>query len=473
VRTTRLATAGGEPALLLAGGIATVAASYLAVQLGAQIGIGVILVGAAFVATVIAFITAPHLAVAGTIVLFSLTPALKVFVSAEAGALKDLVVLAAVTAAVILIAFEGRRVDGPVLTLVVLLIALYLLNAGGTHDLAWAQGVRLIAEPLLMLLVGLVLPEPRRTFRFALGALIATCCAVAAYGIFQQYVGEFRLVSWGYSFDQQVRTLPNGFLRSFGTLDDPFAYAALLCFGFAAVVLWVRRGPLAWGAGALITIGLGLAFVRTSALILVAIGGLWLARSGRQTASLLVILAAIALGAVALSTSNASKTESHPVGNTNTAAGVNVVLNGRISAWEAALGPRPSAWLLGRGVGVVGTAAERAGYLLTPSKDQPDANVAVDSGYLAIVADVGIAGLVVLLALAARLISLGADTARRGVAAGWVTLGLLATLLIDALTRASFSGFPTAFLGLLLIGLGLAAARDEAAMRTGAPALRV
>jgi hypothetical protein len=176
---------------------------------------------------------------------------------------------------------------------------------------------------------------------------------------------------------------------------------------------------------------------------------------------------------VALSTSNASKTESHPVGNTNTAAGVNVVLNGRISAWEAALGPRPSAWLLGRGVGVVGTAAERAGYLLTPSKDQPDANVAVDSGYLAIVADVGIAGLVVLLALAARLISLGADAARRGVAAGWVTLGLLATLLIDALTRASFSGFPTAFLGLLLIGLGLAAARDEAAMRTGAPALRV
>jgi hypothetical protein len=31
-------------------------------------------------------------------------------------------------------------------------------------------------------------------------------------------------------------------------------------------------------------------------------------------------------------------------------------------------------------------------------------------------------------------------------------------MLLDALTRASFTGFPTAFLGLLLVGIALAAA---------------
>jgi hypothetical protein len=321
-----------------------------------------------------------------------------------------------------------------------------------------------------MLLVGFVLPDSRRTFRFALGTLIAVCVVVATYGILQQYVGGFTLVSWGYSFDQQVRTLPNGLLRSFGTLDDPFAYAALLCFGFASVVLWLRRGPLAWAAGLLITVGLGLAFVRTSALILVALGGLCLARAGRRTAALMLMVATIALGAVALSTSNASEAKSHLVAGGNAAANANVVLNGRISAWEAALGPDPRSWLLGRGVGEVGTAAERAGYLFAPSDDQPEANVAVDSGYFATVADVGIAGLAVLLALAARLISLAAGAARRGAESGWVTLGLLVVLLIDALTRASFTWFPTATLGLLLVGLGLAAARDEATTGSGTPA---
>jgi hypothetical protein len=42
-----------------------------------------------------------------------------------------------------------------------------------------------------------------------------------------------------------------------------------------------------------------------------------------------------------------------------------------------------------------------------------------------------------------------------------VALAFLAALLLDALTRASFTGFPTAFLGLLLIGIALAAAREE------------
>jgi hypothetical protein len=56
---------------------------------------------------------------------------------------------------------------------------------------------------------------------------------------------------------------------------------------------------------------------------------------------------------------------------------------------------------------------------------------------------------------------LSARAAERDFDAGWVALAFLAGLLLDALTRASFTGFPTAFLGLLVIGIALASARAE------------
>jgi hypothetical protein len=67
--------------------------------------------------------------------------------------------------------------------------------------------------------------------------------------------------------------------------------------------------------------------------------------------------------------------------------------------------------------------------------------------------------------LLARLWLLGARAARAGIGAGWIALGVLGTLLLDALTRASFTGFPTAFLALLFIGIALAAAREEVELR--------
>ena len=152
--------------------------------------------------------------------------------------------------------FDRRIVDRWVLILAAILIGLYVLNVGSGHGTAWAQGVRLTGEPLVLLLVGMILPDPRRTFRWALATLIGTGCLVAAYGIFQQLVGKWTLVEWGYSFEAQVRSLGNGQLRSFGTLDDPFAYAAFLLFALAAVFFWLRKGPIAWGAGTLILIGL-------------------------------------------------------------------------------------------------------------------------------------------------------------------------------------------------------------------------
>ncbi len=457
----------GPDAALIAGGAAlTVLAAYASVRMGVQLGVGPLLVVAAFAATVFGFVSYPHLAVAGTVVLFTLVPMLKVFVSAEVGAVKDLVVLAAVCGGAILFVFERRRPDRWIAILVALLLGLYAVNAGGGHGIAWLQGVRLAAEPLLLLLVGLILPDPRRTMRYALGALILSCCAVAAYGVLQQAVGPFTLVDWGYSFESQVRTLAGGQLRSFGTLDDPFAYAALLLFGIAALAFWRRPGPLALAAGALLLVGLGLSFVRTAIVVLVAFGGLALGRRGYTASAVLAVMAAVVAGGVTLANAGGSESRSYsiPASSSGGSGSLNVILNGRISAWEAALGDNPAAWVLGRGVGEVGTAAERASYDVAPSEEAPgtggDTDTAVDSGYLATIADVGLAGAIVLGALFARLALLAGAAARRRLSAGWVALALLAALLLDALTRASFTGFPTAFLGLLLIGICLAAARE-------------
>jgi len=459
---------GADLAVPLLGAALTVVAAFMAVRMGAALSVGPLVVVCVLVGFVIGFIAYPHIAIAVTVVLFALVPTLKVLVLPELGALKDLIAVAAVAAAVILFVIERRRPDRWVLLAVAVLLALYVVNAGGGHDIAWLQGVRLVGEPLLLLLVGLMLPQPQRTFRYAMGALVIVACLVSAYGIFQQAVGPFTLVSWGYSFDEQVRSLPTGELRSFGTLDDPFAYAGLLVFGLVGVAFWLRRGPIAWGAGILILIGLGFSYVRTALLVLVALAGLQLSRWGYAVPALLVVTATAVAGGLILANATGTQAHTYGVSNPSASAGAestaNVVLNGRISAWEAALGTEPSEWLLGRGVGEVGTAAARASYSVVPTGEleEDDAQAqAVDSGYLATIAEVGFVGLAVLLALFARLGSLSLDAARKGSTAGWVALALLTTLLLDAVTRATFTGFPTAFLGLLLVGIALAAAREE------------
>jgi hypothetical protein len=454
--------------LALAGAAATVLASLMAVRAGAEISVAALLAIGLFGTAVAGFVTAPHIAVAATIVVFALVPALKVFVSPEIGAVKDLLVVAAGVAGVVLYVFEGRRSqDRVVVTLTAGLLALYVANVGGSHDLAWAQGLRLVSEPLILLLVGMTLPQPQRTMRWALAALVATCCVVAGYGLLQQAVGKYALVEWGYSFESQVRSLASGQFRSFGTLDDPFAYAALLVFGIAAILFWRRRGLLAWGALGLLVVGLALSFVRTALLVLVFFAGLMLRRRGYNTSAALLVAASLVAGTVLLV--NASGTESHTYQVSAASGGeggtANVILNGRISAWQAALGGNPVDWVTGRGVGEVGTAAARATYSVTPTADAADsAEVqAVDSGYLAALADVGIVGMIVLIALLGRLVALAWGATRTSEVAGWVALAILAALLLDALTRASFTGFPTAFLGLFLVGICLSAAREEAA----------
>jgi uncharacterized membrane protein YhaH (DUF805 family) len=466
----RLRTA--ELALPAAAALFTLLAAYAVVSTGATIGVGVLAVVLLWVLVTLAYLVVPHLAVAGTVALFALVPALKVFVSPSIGGVKDLVCLSAITAAIVLIVFQRRRADRRVGVLVALFLGLYVIDVGHPHAIAWLQGVRLTAEPLLLLIVGIVLPNPQRMLRFALGALVGVGALVAFYGLIQQALGASALVSLGYSYTAQVRSI-SGHLRSFGTLDDPFTYAALLYFSIAAVVFWLRGGLIGWVTGILMLLGLAASLVRTSLMVLVAFIALALIRRGRGMTAAAFVAATAVIAAGTLLGSTGTQTQGYTVYFRNggsaivqapVAAAGSRALNGRVSAWRAAVGSDPINWVFGRGVGEVGTAALRASQALLPGSSATSSSSspaqAVDSGYFATIADVGILGLLVLLALLWRLVALAVNGLRQGRPAGWIALALLTAMLLDALTRASFTGFPTAFIGMLITGIALAAAAD-------------
>jgi hypothetical protein len=448
-----------------AGASLTVALALQGQRLGEGVTLGSLLVVTIFLAVLVGTIAAPHLTIAAIIPLFAAVPALKIFVVPWIGPIKDLVTIAAAAAVPVLVIQRrglGRwRGDPWAIGAAGVLLGLYVLNVGGglgpnAYDAGWLQGVRLSAEPLLLLLAGLTAADARRTLRWALRSLVATTVAVALIGLGQQLIGQEGLVRLGYEWDLHIRTI-DGYLRSFGTLDDSFAYATFLIFGLAAAIFSLRRGPLAYAVGVVLLAGIAASLVRTAVVILAALLGLWLARQNRVHVAALVLGAATLSGILILLVGSGA-TEGRTLRVDPT---VYLTINGRTDVWGVALGS-PSEWPFGRGVGEVGTAANRATFGIYRSEEEAlnAPSFAVDSGYFATVADVGIVGLLVLLALFARLIVLAWRAIARGHAAGWVAAGLLASLLLDAVTRASFNGFPTAFLGLLLVGLALAAAEE-------------
>lgn len=460
-RPLRAALHGVDSLSLGAGALVTVLAAYASVQAGTTFVLGPPLALLAFSALVAAFVSAPHVAVACTIPLFAAIPTLKLVVPG-AGATKDVVTAAAIVATVVVYARRrGWAGDHWAVALVAPLLGLYVVNLGGgfaaeSFDLAWAHGVRLVAEPLLLLLVGFGLPYPRRTRRWAVRSLVLTAVGVAAVGIGQQLVGPARLVALGFDYNKQVRTI-GGHMRSFGTLDEPFAYAALLLLGLAVVLFALRRGPFAYAAGAIIGAGLAASLARTAAVVSVALLGLWLARHGFMAVAVLVSAAALIGSAVLFVSAGATESKTVVAGSSTY-----LTINGRTEAWKLALG-EPEEWPFGRGVGEVGTAAQRATLTVSGSRKEADSKPfgAVDSGYFATVADVGLVGLCVLLALLGRLAALARRAAGADRGVGWLAAGLLTVLLIDALTRASFTAFPTAYLGFLLTGLALRTALDR------------
>jgi hypothetical protein len=237
-------------------------------------------------------------------------------------------------------------------------------------------------------------------------------------------------------------------------MDDPFAYASFLMLAFATCVFALRWRLLTVAAGVLLLAGIAVAYVRTSVLIVVALLALELARRHRIVVAAAVATAVVVAAVVLVVNSQGtdSRTYANPTGNTA------ITLNGRTSAWRTALGS-PADWPFGRGVGEVGTAAGRASYKIsiTGSAVRASRRLAVDSGYFATVADVGLVGLVVLLALFGRAAQLAALAVRRGSNLGWLALAAILVTMLDAIARASFTGFPTAFLALMLLGLALAA----------------
>lgn len=423
-----------------------------------------------FLATAACFLVAPHVGVAAAVPLFAAVPALKVLVSPQVGPSKDAVALAAVLAAcVYVVSREGsrtlERTDRIVLGCLLCLLVLYFLNAGALysaswHGAQWLQGLRLAGEPMLLLGAGLLLPRPRRTIRWAAASLVASACVVASYGILQQVVGSARLVTYGYSYDEQLRTI-GSYLRSFGTLDDPFAYATFLLLGLATVLFWMRRGPVAVGCAVLISLGIVVSFVQTAAVVVGALVALAMIRAGKGTAGLFLLAAAgIAALTLALAASTATETQTVRAGPSTY-----LTLNGRTSVWSGIFADREKL-PFGLGVGEVGRASDRARIGISDISGSPGESgggqVAVDSGYLAVVADIGLAGLAVLVLLTGRLVVLARRAALMpGAVAGWLCLGYLAILLLDAATRDSFSAFPNAYLGFLLVGVTLAAAREE------------
>lgn len=440
-------------------GVCAVAAAVMATQrVGETLTLALLFALLLFVALTVGFIAAPHLTIAVAIPVFAVLPMVKVVLLPSAGPLKDLVSLAAIAAAGALIVKANSTrdeipVDFWIGMIVAALVGLYVVNLGGglQRDVAWMHGVRLVALPLLLLLAGLTLAN-RRTLNWAMTSLVATACFVALVGLFQQQVGPDRLRAYGYEYDQQLRTIGTRF-RSFGTMDDPFLYATFLLFGLAAVLFWMRRGWLADAAGALLLAGLAPAWVRTSLIILVALVGLWLARHGQSTFAVFILGGAILLGAFVFLTAS-SGTETRKVRSSK--GSTYLTVNDRTTGWKLIFEDRNSLGF-GKGVGEVGTAAERASYALTRDIEG-DGDLAVDSGYLATIADVGVVGLALLAFLFARILALARRGMRYG-SAGWLAAALTAIMMIDALTRASFTGYPTAFLGFLLLGLALGAAR--------------
>jgi O-antigen ligase len=443
-------------------------ASILAVsRYGAPKGLGLTIGGCVFVVVVSCFVLVPHVSVAGTIFYFAMLPTLKVFGSELLGGTKDVISFAAASAALVLVVQRraGRapvRIDRAVLVLLAFVAMMYLLDIGGNisgqsrYGLAWFHGVRLFAEPISLLLVGLSLRDPRRTLRWGASALAVTAVVVAAYGIFQQALGVDRLMALGYTYGQEVRQIGPR-LRSFGTLEEPFSYAGFLLLAVAVVALRERLRPRSAAILAFVSLGLLFSYVRTAAVIVVALVGLFLAQRG-NVRSALVLTAAAAIAAAAFIVGGSHVQSQRAV---QVSPNKYLTLNGRTNVWSQALGHSRSTWLLGRGVGAVGTASQRANESLTGATTQtPTAKrgTIVDSAYLAIATDIGFLGLAIFLALLGRLLLLSWRFAEAGAAEGWVALGLLVVMLFDALTRESLTGFPTAYVGMLLVGLALASA---------------
>jgi hypothetical protein len=338
-----------------------------------------------------------------------------------------------------------------------LILGLYVVNLGGAlsgetgHGAPWFHGVRLFAEPICLFIFGTSVRNPHKTLTWSVWALVGVCVANAFYGLLQQVLGIGGLFALGYKYGVEVRQI-SGHLRSFGTVGEPFAYAGLLLLGLCVLLLWARANLFVTLAIASLGIGLLASYVRTAALISIAILGLAAARRGHGRYALPLMLAAFA-GAAALF---ASASQEHATRSVQLNSTTYLTLNGRTNIWKDTLNS-PADWLVGRGVGATGTASQRATRALASRNvGRTKGGSVVDSSYFVVIADIGLVGLGLLLAFFGKILLKARAAVRADERSGWLAIGLLAVTALDALTRESFTGFPTAYIAMLLIGVAWA-----------------
>jgi hypothetical protein len=435
------------------------------------------LVGLAiFVALVVGFVAVPWTMVAVSIPFFALLPTLKIFISPTLGGLKDVIAFAALTAAGMLAlqrraARKPARIDHAVAMLIGGVFLLYLVNVGGLlsgetgHNAAWFQGVRLFNEPLSMCLVGFTLREPRRVLGAARTSLLLTAGGMAIVGMVQQMLGVNRLLSYGYAYGTNIRQIGTH-LRSFGTVDDTFVYASVILLALALLAATPRLLTRHWVLLGILSVGLLVSYVRTAAVVALAIIGIALARRGNSAAAAFIVLIAIAAAAATLiSASGHAQTQTVAVNPTTY-----LTLNGRTKLWRSQVG-NSSRWPFGRGVGAIGSAAARAerslsGKLVIPSSGR---TTVVDSGYLTLIADLGFVGLALFLALLSRMFSLARRAVAMDIGAGWLMIAVATVFALDALSREAFTSYPSSYFVWLLLGLGGAVCVTEMRERAMSP----
>lgn len=396
--------------------------------------------------------------------LFCTTAELQLRVTSSAGASKD-----ALTMGLVLLAslhlVRSREVRRRVLdlwvpvTFLAIVVALYLVNPVGSPLLGWVFGARLFIQAVLLLIIGLSAPQPARTARHMVLALAVMTAAEAVFAAAQQLAGPQALVyQWGYAYGSQVRQTSGGGLRVSGTFNDPFQLMALAVVAAVAGV-FLARGRVRWTLLLSAVVITWATSVRTA---LVQIALILLMAAWRRGWRALTVAACLAAAGAGLFVGLTTSTAEYPGAVRKPLL---LGLNGRTTAWSLAV-KGPSSLLLGNGVGAVGTGSTRGaeGLITSASKYNPKAeskaqfagsNAFLDSSYLQVQSDTGVAGLV---AFVGFVVSLAGWLVRRlpQGAAPWAALALLLTCAVDWVGRASFASYTTGFLTMYVLGVWVA-----------------
>jgi putative inorganic carbon (hco3(-)) transporter len=259
----------------------------------------------------------------------------------------------------------------------------------------------------------------------ALGtALRVALPLIALYGIFQYF---FPLTSWDANWLASVNFGSIGapeanHIRVFATLNSPATLAAMLAFGILTVISTDKVGALRPLLVGLFVFALALTFVRAAWLALVVAILVYAASAGvRRPARVVAIVAILVAASIGASGSNSTAAAFVARLTTLGTLGEDQSANARIATANEVV-PQILAHPFGEGLGKAGVASRLAG------ADPGGTNLDLDNGYLALGLQVGLIGLLLILAAAAWAISLAARAAR--LARGSPTASLSLSILL-------------------------------------------